>query len=207
MPIQFSKKGGEKEASSPIEKDVRGWVRRVEQQINSLDKRLDAIERRLSGEERPSPPIKITEDGLPPRAESPPPHDIAEEVKNLRSELHSLQERWDEKSEKRGTAPTIQPPLKRASPSSRQVSIQEIADIERRLEGLEKQKPAVTVRGIEVPIEITGIVGGVLAFIVAGLLHLGYQSVVLSPLFVALLGTVLVLAAAIKTHAINTSKK
>ncbi len=87
--------------------------------------------------------------------------------------------------------------------------LKDIANIERRLEKLEKKKnmPVVKVGKINVPIEITGIVGGLLALFIAALLFGGYKELVISPPFVMFIGILLMSAAALKTYLINISKK
>ena len=82
-----------------------------------------------------------------------------------------------------------------------------ILDIERRLEKLERRKATVKVGKIEVPIEITGIVGGLLAFLIAILLLEGYKRLVISPGFVGFIGIALIAATAVKTYMMNVSRK
>ena len=72
---------------------------------------------------------------------------------------------------------------------------------------MEKRKATVKVGKIEIPIEITGIVGGLLAFIIAALLFEGYKDLVISPTFVMIIGIVLLLSAALKTYIINVARR
>jgi len=58
MPLKFGKREEKiKEIKETDTGEVRSWIRRLEQNIEGLDKRLDAVERRLSGEEFIQPKI------------------------------------------------------------------------------------------------------------------------------------------------------
>lgn len=41
----------EEKKENKIDAEIRGWILKIEQNVEALDKRIDAIERRLSGEE------------------------------------------------------------------------------------------------------------------------------------------------------------
>jgi len=201
---------------------LRSWIRRMEQNIDSLDKRLDAIERRLSGEKFVPPKMGKREDagGGHSRALENEIDALSkkmkDEIKAIRAELLKFErvERNIPSSSKEGEighkkSPTIislKSETKKMSTSGGPTYTKELADLERRMERLEKRKATVKVGKIEVPVEITGIVGGILAFVIAALLFEGYKDLVISPVFVMFVGIVLVFATGIKTYIINVSK-
>lgn len=170
----------------------------MQQRIESLEKRLDAVERRLSGE-----PFEGTKFAGVVKEESITIKKLEEEVKALKEEIKKLSQSEGRKEEKKEVIISLR---KKEAENN---LLKDIANIERRLEKLEKKKamPIVKVGKIEVPIEITGIVGGLLALFIAALLFGGYKKLVVSPPFVMFIGIVLLTAAALKTYLINISKK
>ncbi|MEA2054033.1 MAG: hypothetical protein U9O96_02785 [Candidatus Thermoplasmatota archaeon] len=222
MPIKFGKKAEETKDAKEIDKgELGGWIRRMEQNINSLDKRLDAIERRLSGEKFIQPKMgKSTRENYSESLENEIQNiskKVNDEIKTIREELLKFKileknrlERDNDSKNKDGKNPTvisIKSGVKKSDITGGQINTKEIADLERRMEKLEKRKATVKVGKIEVPIEITGIVGGILAFIIAALLFEGYKDLVASPIFVMSAGLILVSAVALKTYVINISRK
>ncbi len=171
-----------------------------------MKKDCDAVERRLSnepfeGSKFGSKSIAIEknyEDRLKEIART-----LGEEIKILKKEIEAIKAKGVAKAE---SPVTIS--LKRSGENITNFA-KEIANIERRLERLEKKKATATVKvgKIEVPIEITGIVGGFLAFIIAILLFGGYKNLVISPPFVMFIGLVLLTATALKTYIINVSRR
>lgn len=205
MPLTFGKEGKKKkEAESSEEKgfgELSSWIHRIEQHVGSLEKRLDAIERRLSGE-----PFKPPQFG---KASSGKDASVKETYEALQQEIASLKKDIkaleSQRKEVRGTAEPVTISVSRKS--SGQNYAKDIADIERRLERVEKRKATVKVGKIEVPIEITGIVGGLLAFAIAALLLGGYKELIVSPPFVLTVGIVLLAATGLKTYIINMTRK
>lgn len=222
MPIKFGKKEeGTKETKEIGIGELRSWIRRMEQNIDSLDKRLDAIERRLSGEKFVPPKmgkseIKGNSKALENEIQSLSKK-MNDELKTIRAELlkfEGVRRNATEKSigneNKMKSTPTVisvRPGGGRGAAAGGPMYTKELANLERRMERLEKRKATVKVGKIEVPIEVTGIVGGILAFIIAALLFEGYKNLVISPVFVMFIGIVLVFAAALKTYLINISKR
>jgi len=184
VPKPFSR-GEEDDRLPDAGVEVQSWIRRVEQQVSSLDKRLDAIERRLSEPQRASPPVKINEREPPRRAE--------EKTGDA------------EKNGETAATPTVYPV---ANPSRLpRTGGRDLANLERRVKRLERERFLFTVGEMQVPVEVTGMGVGILALVLAGLLHLGYMPVAASPLFMAILGMVLVLIAAMKTYTMNCIQK
>jgi len=212
MPLTFGKDKEEKRrktAESAEKKnfgEISSWIHRIEQNVSSLEKRLDAIERRLSGE--PFKPPRFGKESLGKEEDTSRAKDtyeaLKQEITSLKKDIKALE---SQRREGRGTEEPVTISVSRKSAGQKETYAKEIADIERRLERVEKRKATVKVGKIEVPIEITGIVGGLLAFIIAALLFGGYKDLVVSPPFVLTIGIVLLAATGLKTYLINITRK
>ena len=179
-------------------KEMNNWLHRIQQNVESLEKRLDAIERRLSKEPFENPGLMVRKE-----LKNEMIKQDSAEIKNLIQKINALENEIKElRKEKPENKPIIS--IKRGENKNYD---NEILNIERRLEKLERRKATVKVGKIEVPIEITGLVGGLLAFLIAILLWEGYKKLVISPLFVGFVGLVLLLATGAKTYIINATKK
>jgi len=213
-------KFGNIESKSREEVDVgqiRSWIRRIEQNIDSIDKRLDAVERRLSGEIFTSPKILKNESKsnseVLDRKIQELSRKLDEEIRNMREEMLRFGRVGDrtyfagENRSRRGPVVISHSSKGKEGLTDEQEHAKEIAELERRIERMEKRKTTVKVGRVEIPIEITGIVGGIFAFIIAALLFEGYKNIVTSPVFCMLAGAVLVSAAALKTYLINKNEK
>lgn len=156
------KKKEEKEEIKEV--DIRGWIIKLEQNIESLDKRLDAVERRLSGE------------------------DI---------DLWKIKEETKIQKERR---PFI------FSEEKADIDYKKLEEIEKRIKNLERKGATVRVGKIEIPIEITGLVGGLLLLVTSILMFAGYKNMVSSPSFISALGIILLSVTILKTYIINLRK-
>jgi len=184
-------------------KEMSNWLHRLQQSIESLEKRLDAIERRLSNESFESSHLIMKEKE---NRKVDLPKDIEKLIRKLQDEIEDLKNRVKERriESKETKEPIIS--IRKSEQKAKNYD-NAILDIERRLEKLERRKATVKVGKIEVPIEITGIVGGLLAFLIAILLLEGYKRLVISPGFVGFIGIVLIAATAVKTYMTNVSRK
>ena len=213
-------KFGNIESKSREEVDVgqiRSWIRRIEQNIDSIDKRLDAVERRLSGEIFTSPKILKNESKsnseVLDRKIQELSQKLDEEIRNIKEEMLRFGRVGDrtyfagENRSRRGPVVISHSSKGKEGLTDEQEHAKEIAELERRIERMEKRKTTVKVGRVEIPIEITGIVGGIFAFIIAALLFEGYKNIVTSPVFCMLAGAVLISAAALKTYLINKNEK
>lgn len=186
--MKIKEKKEKKEKGEERNRDLNSWLQRLQQHVDSLEKRLDAVERRLS--DKPFEGVRFGSKSILIEDEQKSNLSrIENEIANLKKEIESLKK--DE---------TVIISLKKGDVKK------EIANIERRLERLEKKKAMVKVGKIEVPLEITGIVGGFIAFIIAILLFGGYKDIIVSPPFVMFVGIVLLTATALKTYLINIKK-
>ena len=193
----------ESETNEKEIKEMSSWLHRLQQSIESLEKRLDAIERRLSNESFESPRLIMKEKE---NRKADLPKDIEKLIRKLQDEIEDLKNRVKERriESKETKEPIIS--IRKSEQKAKNYD-NAILNIERRLEKLERRKATVKVGKIEVPVEITGIVGGLIAFLIAILLLEGYKSLVISPSFVGFIGVILILATAVKTYMINVSKK
>ncbi|MCD6473753.1 MAG: hypothetical protein J7K47_02460 [Thermoplasmata archaeon] len=184
-------------------KEMSNWLHRLQQSIESLEKRLDAIERRLSNESFESSHLIMKEKE---NRKVDLPKDIEKLIRKLQDEIEDLKNRVKERriESKETKEPIIS--IRKSEQKAKNYD-NAILDIERRLEKLERRKATVKVGKIEVPIEITGIVGGLLAFLIAILLLEGYKRLVISPGFVGFIGIALIAATAVKTYMMNVSRK
>ncbi len=222
MDIGFGKKkdkkGGGVDASGSG--DLRGKMRKMEQNLDSLNRRLDAIERRLSEEGFEGTTV-MNDQGHPSQNVEKRVHQLSQkmdsEITQLQQELQEIKKGHagpspkDTSQNQRSGSPTVLKAGKQKGSTSDgkagNINSGALADLERRMEELEGRKATVKVGRIEVPVEITGIVGGVLAFLIAALLVQGYRELIISPAFVVFLGVVLVAAAAFKTYLINLARR
>jgi len=205
--IKLGGKGDkEKGIHSKEERELNNIIQRIQQHVNSLEKRLDAVERRLSNEPFEGTKFSSKSVAIEKNYEDKLKEitrNLGEEIKILKKDIEVIKAKGITKAEGPVTIS-----LKRSGENITNFA-REIANIERRLERLEKKKATATVKvgKIEVPIEITGIVGGFLAFIIAILLFGGYKNLVISPPFVMFIGLVLLTATALKTYLINVSRR
>ncbi len=90
----------------------------------------------------------------------------------------------------------IKEEIKKLQTSETQMS----RDVNVRLENIERREPPVMrIGSMEIPIEFTGIIGGILAFIIAILVIVGQKGIIISPAFLAIVGFLLIGSALFKT--------
>ena len=171
------------------------WIQKLEQNIKSIEKRLDAVERRLSGESFKSTKFRynvkekedISKDEL---------SKIKEKIKIIEMKISEL-----EKKE------PVTISLKRNSSAKGNKEIHDfdksISELKERLKKLESRETVVKIGKIEFPIEITGIVGGIIAIIIAIILLSGYKNIITTPSFVFAIGLILLISVAIKIYVVN----
>ncbi|MCD6513079.1 MAG: hypothetical protein J7K61_05715 [Thermoplasmata archaeon] len=168
------------------------WIQKLEQSIKSIEKRLDAVERRLSKE-----PFKGTvfQYSSSVKEKENIPDDL---MKKIEKRLNIIEKRMEEFEKKEPV--TIS--LKRNSSKNNDFSVK-MTNIEKRLNRLERRDTTLKLRGIEFSIEITGIVGGLFTILIALLLLSGNRAVVMSPYFIFIIGFILLLSVAVKTCLLN----
>ncbi len=171
---------------------LRGWMRKLEQSNGSISSRLLAVENRISvyptlkqyhldltGDDIAS----IQSDGID--SLDTKQHPSFESHEYINKQLSILSKDIIKLSEQMNVY---------------QNQIHEIEQDRKQLYdnliSLEKEyrKRAVImkVHGREIPLEITGIIGGVIAFLIAGLLFVGGKDIIMSPLFLSCIGCLLI---------------
>jgi|GEM_PF-1320195 len=212
MLIKFSKIENKNREEVDVG-EIRSWIRRIEQNIESIDKRLDAVERRLSSERSKSPKILKNGSKSSPEASDSKIQELSqkldEEIRRVREEMLRVRKEGNSAyvagEDKGRSTPVIlsHGNKEKVSAIDRQEFTREIAELERRIERMERRKTTVKVGKVEIPIEITGVVGGIFGFVIAALLFEGYRDIVTSPIFSVFVGAVLISAVALKTYLIN----
>lgn len=205
-----SKKKGINEGSDSEEnlQSVRSWIRKIEQTTTSVSSRLSAVEKRLSGRMSVSDGLKTI--GIEGPVETLFLHvkkkDTAEVARVLDSELAllhnelakqqqetcSLKEQLGE-IEKKNTTMTTE--LQGMHSTITDIS----TTVELQRNQTEQHEPFVMHLGsLEVPVEFTGIIGGLLAFLITILVLINQKEILLSPLFLVPVGLLLIGFALVK---------
>ena len=223
-------KDKEKTSKSKSRKDVfskeniesmRSWIRKIEQTTNSISSRLSAVEKRVSGKKLESSD-NSTSDSTRERSiekilkklkEGENGKGIEEIAKILDNELSLMGEEIisheNDISSLDGKLNTINETLAEINEKIKKLEEFELQisnDFMPRLELIERKEPPVMKIGkLEIPIEITGVVGGILAFIIAIFIIAGQNEIITSPLFLIFIGFVFIASALSKTFHIKTS--
>ena len=194
-------------SSEDTVQSLRSWIQKIEQSTNSVSSRLAAVETRLSGG------FVSSDEGLVTVMEGPvetmvtsvknrKKRTMDEQAKVIDHELHflytSLQKREqefqslkDHMTEMEQLIPTVRDNLRSVHAMT--------AQMETKMQLLEQRKPLVMKLGaMEIPIEVTGIIGGLLAFTIAILVAMNQKTVLLSPVFLTAVGILLIGSAMVK---------
>jgi len=194
MHLKIGKRNKHTASSKSKElEEIGNWIQRIELKLNSLEKRLDAVERRLSNE---------SFEGLRFGEKRTIDYESFEEkFSEVKKEIELFKEEMKKLRNYKEEIPVISLKKRRGVEESNEC-MKKIEEIEEKLEKIEN-KTTVKIGGIEFPIEITGIVGGIIAFIIGILLFLGYREMITSPSSVILIGIVLLLSTGIKIYLVN----
>ncbi|MCX6664527.1 MAG: hypothetical protein NT038_00480 [Euryarchaeota archaeon] len=199
---------------------MQSWVRKIEQTTHSVSSRLAAVEKRLSSKSYEPLDVSLSDinDEEPPNildsdVTKETTKDLEESVKFLDKNFITLSDEFvsqknlitvlAEKFDRIETAVTEN--IKEFKQHQNQES-QTTHDINTRIVYLEqKEPPKLRIGKMEIPIEVTGVIGGILVFLIAILVVVGEKELIVSPLFLVLVGGVLLVSAMIKTVHINAS--
>ena len=153
------------------------WIRRLESHIQSLSSRLAAIEKRLSiqTDEHPLPPA--LSDYKPTKKEHTD-NQTQQTINDLQTQIQDLAVQLDT--------------LKKQTAKHQKSTHQELSRLYKR------EPPILQIGNVELPIEISGLLGGILAFILAGLVLLGQAPLITSPAFLILIGFVFLFSTLLK---------
>jgi hypothetical protein len=184
------------------------WIRKIEQSTTSVSSRLSAVEKRLSiGMIESGSVSLVTMEGpvekLVLNVKKKNASELARALDGELSLLHNGLVKQEQELgllkeqlvvvEKMNTAITAE--LQTVHTAMSQMN----TTMELRLERTERREPFVMRLGaMEIPIEFTGIIGGLLAFTIAILVAINQKAVLLSPVFLFLVGVLLIGSAMLK---------
>jgi hypothetical protein len=198
---------------------IRSWLRKVEQMTNSVSSRLSAVEKRISGGKREGSPDIVYGDFF----DGPIEHifttlqqerrevEVDEVGRIFDTEFSLMQQELISQHQELAELKSLLQKnnlslheIKTSIAQIKQVNRQKEKNISIRLEKIEKREPPVVRFGsMEIPMEISGVIGGLLAFIIAALVLIGQKYILLSPIFLSLVGVLLISSAMIKTFRIG----
>ncbi|HEC77040.1 MAG TPA: hypothetical protein ENI33_07280 [Thermoplasmatales archaeon] len=194
MHLKIGKRNKYKTSSKNKELGKIGnWIQRIELKLDSLEKRLDAVERRLSDE--PFEGLRFGEERMIDH------ESFGEKFTEVKKEIALIKEEMNKLKNYKEKIPVISLKKRRNTEQSNEY-MRKIEKIEEKL-GEIKNKTIVKIGRVEFPMEITGIVGGIIAFIMGILLFLGYRETVVSPSFAILIGIILLFSTGIKIYLVN----
>ncbi len=187
---------------------LRSWIRKIEQTTTSVSSRLSAVEKRLSGGT-----IDLHRIGLDGR-QGPvetfllnmKKENVGEAARLLDGELAFLHNELAARRLETDELKTQLDALEKTNTTvtedlqGTQIAISELkTTLETQMNQTERREPFVMHLGaLEVPIEFTGIVGGSLAFVIAFLVLINQKDILLSPVFLVLVGLLLLGFALVK---------
>jgi len=216
------KKKPRKDSSASEEsiQSFRSWIRKLEQTANSLSSRLSAVEKRISyGNFSPSTgnfqgaategPIERLFTDLQKEKQGKDVEEVSrildKEFLIIQEELIAQQTEIATLKEKLGEVESHLTGFTEEIENSQIQDSKSLNDLTTRLDKIEcREPPVMKLAGMEIPIEITGVIGGILAFIIAILVIADQKEVILSPLFLSLVGLVLIGSAIFKTFRIGS---
>lgn len=190
---------------------LRSWVRKIEQSTNSVGSRLAAVEARLTGGFASSgeAPLSVMDgpvEKFVTSIKNGKKKTIDEQAKIIDSEIHFLSTELQRRAQEFQSLSEHMTDLEQQIPSI-QHGVSEVetritqmtSQFEMKTRALEQRKPLVMKLGtMEIPIEVTGIIGGLLAFTIAILVALNQKEVLLSPVFLTAVGILLIGSAMLK---------
>jgi hypothetical protein len=187
---------------------VRSWIRKIEQSTSSVSSRLSAVEKRLSGQ------MSETTGGKTIGIEGPigtlfvhiKKKDTPEIARVLDSELTFLHNELVKQQQETNALKEQLEELEKTHltmTTELQGMQNTVAELNTTMDSQRnkqvRQEPFVMHLGsLEVPVEFTGIIGGLLAFLIAILVLIGQKDVLLSPWFLIPVGFLLIGFALIK---------
>jgi len=199
---------------------MQSWVRKIEQTTHSVSSRLAAVEKRLSSKSHEPLDVSLsdTNDEEPPnildsKISKETTKDLDEIIKFLEKNFITLS---DEFTSQKNMVTVLKEKSDRieASLIENQKELKHLMNLESqttqeinaRIVYLEQKEPPILKIGkMEIPIEVTGVIGGILVFFIAILVFVGEKELIVSPLFLAVVGGVLLVSAMIKTVHINAN--
>jgi len=200
--------------------DMQKWLRKIEQNTESVSSRLGAVEQRLSYKTQLSHPQWYTENNDEIKSEhhlksdqrkaddkTNNINDVAEEMMYIQTiiskqnkEMNQLKKQIQHQAEEESRY------QKQIQKLSSYVDTQR-DDIESIRTVQSKRSLLMKVKGREIPLEISGIMGGVIAFLVALLVTFGGKEIVISPWFLSSIGIIFIASSLVRSFAIFSTVK
>lgn len=207
--VQNKKKMRDSTSSEDTLQSFRSWIRKIEQTTTSVSSRLSAVEKRLSGGTMDSAfnGPRVMEGPVQTfllSIEKDNAHEVARvldsELALLHNELVSQQlETNDLKTHFEALEKTNTMVTKELQ-GTQDVISELKTTLETQMKQTRQHEPLVMRLGaLEFPIEFTGIIGGSLAFFIAFLVLINQKEILLSPVFLVVVGLLLLGFAMVKT--------
>jgi hypothetical protein len=192
-------------SSEETVQSLRSWVRKIEQTTSSVSSRLTAVEMRLTGSFTSSGEMLLSVNEGPVERfftglKNGKKKTLEEHARALDHELFCLCTELEKRKQEFQTLEEHVTELERLIPSV-QHDLREVHStispmlqtMEMKTQMVEQRKPLVMKLGaVEIPVEVTGIIGGLLAFIIAILVAFNQKAVLLSPVFLSAVGMLLI---------------
>jgi hypothetical protein len=187
---------------------LRSWIRKIEQTTTSVSSRLSAVEKRLSGGSMDSPLTghRVLEGPVETFLRSIKKENVSEaarvldgEIAFLHNELVSKQLETDDLKTQLEALETTNTVVTEGLQGT-QAAISELKTaVETQMKQSRHHEPLVMHLGaLEFPVEFTGIIGGSLAFVIAFLVLINQKEILLSPVFLVIVGLLLLGFAMVK---------
>lgn len=211
---------GDKTPSEDTVQSFRSWIRKLEQTANSLSSRLSAVEKRLSRRKPDSSAnltpgnmvegnmgriFEILNGGTEDKNFDEVSRILGNEFTIMQEELISQQTEVAFLKEKIGEISSSLDIINGEIKEGHIYNSKFLESVESRLEKIERREPPVMKLGrMEIPIEITGVIGGIIAFIAAIIIAIGQKEIIVSPLFLLLVGFILIGSALFKAFSVGS---
>lgn len=177
-------------SEATVKEDVQGRVESFDQSVRSLEKRLRAVERRLSVEV-PVEYVVGTVFETPKTQASGDVRQFVEDLDRVRSDINALRDQVEVSI--RTDLDTISERLDSA-----------ILEQNERMARIDDRNK-ITIGSIKMPVELSGIVGAALLLLTGGLIYAGRWDILRSPYFSLGLGMILAMAVLVKFYMANRS--
>ncbi len=206
--LSKKKKISERTDSEETLQSVRSWIRKIEQTTTSVSSRLSAVEKRLSGRMSESDGLKTIGIEGPietlflnmKRKNTPELARVLDsEMTFLHNELTKQQQETSTIKEQLETLEKTHTTMTTEFQGMRTAMTDLHTTMELQINQIGRREAFVMHLGsLELPIEFTGIIGGLLAFLIAILVLIDQKEILLSPLFLVPVGILLIGFALVK---------
>ncbi len=208
-----------------IREDINGRLHSLDQGLRSVEKRLRAVERRLSGddasgvelveyeaelereiEETREGIIAITQELKDLKSSSTASEELDMELQHLRQQVTELDQNLNNlKEENAGLKDLLSEDKKKNTEHSSEELKTEIVQLRRRLEKAEKRN-RINIGSMQVPVEMSGIVGALILLTTGGLIMAGRWDIIRSPYFSFAIAFIFASAVLMKFYLVNHSR-